>query len=183
MKHVLREPVLHFILISAAIFLIYELVGDDENNDSQATINISAAEIEQLKEQWLQQSGEEAGEEVMRALIDSDDGVRGVRFDDDSEVIADHVAERNTPIVQRAVDAGLVNRPPPKPNATFGFFLSVSTNDLDSPSAAGSRSSATALPWSPSRKAAIAAWLSAASAITGASSSAGNNPRATETRV
>ncbi len=71
MNRLLREPLLHFLLISVFIFALYELVAEDEIGERGLSIDIKAADIQQLREQWLQQSGEEASEQVLDTLVDS----------------------------------------------------------------------------------------------------------------
>ena len=67
----LHEPLLHFLLISVCIFAFYELVAPDDTGETGLNIDITAADIQQLEEQWLQQSGEEASQEVLNTLVDS----------------------------------------------------------------------------------------------------------------
>lgn len=48
---VLREPLLHFFVLGAGIFLLFGLVGDPDEDKSQV-IKVSAARIERLVEGW-----------------------------------------------------------------------------------------------------------------------------------
>ena len=49
MKKVLREPLLHFLLIGVALFVIYGLVDDRMSGDTDNKVVVSAGRIEQLE--------------------------------------------------------------------------------------------------------------------------------------
>ena len=59
MNRLLREPFLHFLLLGALIFLYYELSGSEEGEAASTLINVTAEDIELLRQQWRKQHGEE----------------------------------------------------------------------------------------------------------------------------
>ncbi len=71
LNNLLREPLLHFLIIGVLLFGFYELASDDEHAAFTNTINISASDIEQLREQWRLQNGGAADEETLDELIKS----------------------------------------------------------------------------------------------------------------
>lgn len=52
---ILREPLLHFLLIGAALFFIFDQVGDPVENDNR--IVISQADLDTLASDWLRRTG------------------------------------------------------------------------------------------------------------------------------
>ena len=54
MKHFLREPILHFLIIGAMLFGAYSFINRDVDEERQAVI-ISAADVSWLKETWARQ--------------------------------------------------------------------------------------------------------------------------------
>lgn len=62
---------MHFLLIGVVIFALYELTAGETSYQDGSVINIERSDIEQLGEQWLQQSGSEADEETLARLVDN----------------------------------------------------------------------------------------------------------------
>ena len=48
----LREPLFHFLLIGAAIYVVYGMLDPAAEDDNAATITVSQEEIESITEQW-----------------------------------------------------------------------------------------------------------------------------------
>ena len=71
MSRLLREPFLHFLLLGALIFLYYELSGSEEVEAASTLINVTAEDIDLLRQQWRKQHGEEANAETMQELLES----------------------------------------------------------------------------------------------------------------
>jgi peptidyl-prolyl cis-trans isomerase C len=69
--YLLREPLVHFLLIGIAIFALYELNSDEGADPSSSIINIDRRDIDELREQWLQQTGSEAEADTLQKLIDA----------------------------------------------------------------------------------------------------------------
>jgi len=70
-KHLLREPLLHFLLIGAALFGLYEVTGADKEADFSNAIHITAGDIKLLRESWLEQNGSAPDKNTLDQLIDS----------------------------------------------------------------------------------------------------------------
>ena len=70
MNRLLREPFLHFLILGALIFLFYEFTGSPEEA-ADSLIEVTADDIQLLREQWLKQHGEEANAETLKELVDS----------------------------------------------------------------------------------------------------------------
>ena len=70
---ILREPLLHFLILGALIFGLYFWVGGGSTNpeSSQKQIEISAGTVENLKATWKLQWGREPNEEQLEKLMDS----------------------------------------------------------------------------------------------------------------
>lgn len=68
MKHLLREPLLHFLVIGAMLFGAYSFINRDVNEKPQAII-ISAADISWLKETWARQWVRPPTDLELRGLI------------------------------------------------------------------------------------------------------------------
>ena len=67
----LREPFVHFILIGALLFFLYEFTAVTTDPTSDSVIQISSADINQLGEQWLSQNGSEPDKNTLNELIES----------------------------------------------------------------------------------------------------------------
>lgn len=66
----LREPFIHFLVLGAMLFGLYELTGSGSAAVSSSSIKISAAEIDALREAWSGQGGGVLDAETLDALID-----------------------------------------------------------------------------------------------------------------
>ncbi|KGJ87354.1 peptidyl-prolyl cis-trans isomerase [Colwellia psychrerythraea] len=69
MKTFLKEPLLHFLLLGAALFYFYALVNDNQANDNE--ISISAAKIVQLKYSFEKTRQRQPSEEELAALVNN----------------------------------------------------------------------------------------------------------------
>lgn len=67
---VLREPLVHFLLIGAAIFGLFSLMSGSEEAGSQARIVIPRAEIEQLASIWEQRWRRQPTPEELAGLVE-----------------------------------------------------------------------------------------------------------------
>ena len=69
MKTLLKEPLLHFLLLGAALFYFYSLVNDNQTNDNEITL--SAAKIVQLKYNFEKTRQRQPTEEELAALVNN----------------------------------------------------------------------------------------------------------------
>ena len=69
MKTLLKEPLLHFLLLGAALFYFYSLVNDNQANDNEITL--SAAKIVQLKYSFEKTRQRPPSEEELNALVNN----------------------------------------------------------------------------------------------------------------
>ena len=67
MKTLLKEPLLHFLLLGAALFYFYSLVGDNQTSDNEITI--SATKIGQLKYSFEKTRQRQPSQEELDALV------------------------------------------------------------------------------------------------------------------
>lgn len=70
MKKILREPLLHFLLIGAALFVVFGLVNDRTFSDADTRIVVSAGRIEQLSIIFAKTWQRPATPEELRGLVD-----------------------------------------------------------------------------------------------------------------
>ena len=75
MKKLSREPLLHFLLIGVALFLVYDWVADDERNDFASVetgqqIVVSAGRIEQLANVFAKTWQRPPNKDELQGLID-----------------------------------------------------------------------------------------------------------------
>lgn len=68
MKRLIREPLVHFILIAIAIFIAYGVVADRRENDAQ-TIVVTASDIDRMAALFTSEAGALPSEQDMRAMI------------------------------------------------------------------------------------------------------------------
>jgi hypothetical protein len=52
LKQLLEEPLLHFLLIGACIYLLYGMYANDADNTDARVITVSARDIQSLQDQW-----------------------------------------------------------------------------------------------------------------------------------
>lgn len=67
--NLLREPLVHFLIIGAALFGLYAVTADDKDTEA---ITISAGDIERLRAKWLGQSDSAAATKILNGLIESE---------------------------------------------------------------------------------------------------------------
>jgi len=66
-----REPLVHFLLIGAALFLLSALVGGDGATSGEETITVGADDIEWLKSAWARQWRRPPTERELQGLVDN----------------------------------------------------------------------------------------------------------------
>lgn len=70
MKKLIKEPLVHFLLIGAALFLIYDRVNDGEMEDAGAQIVVSPGRVEQLARVFAKTWQRPPTREELQGLID-----------------------------------------------------------------------------------------------------------------
>jgi hypothetical protein len=65
----IREPLLHFLLIGAAFFLLYETFSGPQSEDTGKTIVVSAAEIQWMQTSWQKRWNRAPTEKELDGLI------------------------------------------------------------------------------------------------------------------
>ena len=65
----LREPLLHFLLIGAAIYVLYGAVAEPVPEDDDKTIVVSAGEVEWMRTSWQKRWNRPATPEEFDGLI------------------------------------------------------------------------------------------------------------------
>ncbi len=71
MQKVYKEPLFHFLIIGALIFVLFSVVNKDEIDVSANKIVVTAAEIERLSENWSRKWNRPPTETELKGLIDS----------------------------------------------------------------------------------------------------------------
>jgi hypothetical protein len=71
MKKWCKEPLLHFLVIGALIFVLFSIVNKDEDTLSDNKIVVTAAEIERLSVNWSKKWNRPPTEAELRGLVDS----------------------------------------------------------------------------------------------------------------
>ena len=71
MKKFYKEPLLHFLIIGALIFVLFSIVNKDEDIVSGNKIVVSSAEIERLSDNWSKKWNRPPTETELRGLVDS----------------------------------------------------------------------------------------------------------------
>ena len=69
MFRILREPLLHFLLIGFSLFYIYSNINNEVVVDD-TQINISTQDIAKMEKYWIDRTGEAANPEELKKLID-----------------------------------------------------------------------------------------------------------------
>jgi peptidyl-prolyl cis-trans isomerase C len=69
MKKVLREPLLHFLIIGVILFVFWGFWGDNAGSDGEQII-VGSARIEQIKDAWKKQWRREPTEKELESLIE-----------------------------------------------------------------------------------------------------------------
>ena len=68
MKRLIREPLVHFVLIAVAIFAAYGWLSDRKTNDEQ-TIRVTSSDIDRMAALFTTEAGGLPSEQDMRAMI------------------------------------------------------------------------------------------------------------------
>ena len=71
MKKWHKEPLLHFLIIGAMIFVVFSVVNRDEITVSDNKIIVSTAEIERLSANWSKKWNRPPTESELKGLVDS----------------------------------------------------------------------------------------------------------------
>jgi hypothetical protein len=71
MKKWHKEPLLHFLIIGAAIFVVFSVVNRDELSVSDNRIIVTAAEVERLSANWSKKWNRPPTETELKGLVDS----------------------------------------------------------------------------------------------------------------
>jgi peptidyl-prolyl cis-trans isomerase C len=68
MKKLFKEPLLHFLIIGLAMFIVFDLLNDDiTNNDKEILVTLSQADL--LFFQWATQNGRPPNQQERDGLI------------------------------------------------------------------------------------------------------------------
>ena len=115
MKKWLKEPLLHFLVIGALIFVVFSMVNKEEAQDDGKKIVVSAGDIERLSANWEKTRNRLPTEKELQGLVDSyireevyyrealalgldqDDTVLRRRLMQKMEFLSNDLAELNTP--------------------------------------------------------------------------------------
>jgi hypothetical protein len=115
MKKWLKEPLLHFLVIGALIFIVFSAVNEQEIRVDEKKIVVSTGDIERLTAKWLKSRNRSPTESELKGLIDSyireevyyrealalgldqDDTVLRRRLMQKMEFLSQDIAELNTP--------------------------------------------------------------------------------------
>lgn len=71
MKKIYKEPLLHFLIIGALIFVLFAILSEEENNPGGNKIIVSTADIERLSYNWSKKWNRLPTEPELRGLIDA----------------------------------------------------------------------------------------------------------------
>jgi hypothetical protein len=71
MKKVVKEPLLHFLVIGALVFFVFSLVNKDEVNLDDKKIVVSAGDIERLSANWSKKWNRQPTEDELKGLVNS----------------------------------------------------------------------------------------------------------------
>jgi peptidyl-prolyl cis-trans isomerase C len=69
LKRLIREPLLHFLLIGGAIYALYGIRGGGDDNSSENTITVTSGEIQSLADQWSRVWSRPPTNEEMKGII------------------------------------------------------------------------------------------------------------------
>jgi hypothetical protein len=115
MKKLYKEPLLHFLIIGALIFVLFSIVNKEESIVSENKIVVSIAEIERLSDNWSKKWNRPPTERELMGLVDSyvkeevyyrealalgldqDDTILRRRLMQKMEFLSNDLAELNTP--------------------------------------------------------------------------------------
>jgi hypothetical protein len=71
MIKIYKEPLFHFLIIGALIFVLFAIAGEEENNPGGNKIIVSTAEIERLSATWSKKWNRPPTETELKGLVDS----------------------------------------------------------------------------------------------------------------
>ncbi|MCK5138672.1 MAG: peptidyl-prolyl cis-trans isomerase, partial [Thermodesulfovibrionia bacterium] len=71
MKKWYKEPLFHFLIIGALIFVVFSILNKEEDTVSGNKIVVSTAEIERLSDNWSKKWNRPPTETELRGLVDS----------------------------------------------------------------------------------------------------------------
>lgn len=71
MKKILKEPLLHFLVIGALIFIIFSVINKEEVNLDGKKIVVSAGDIERLSANWAKKRNRPPTEQELKGLVES----------------------------------------------------------------------------------------------------------------
>lgn len=110
LRKLLRDPLLHFLLIGAALFGLYALLNRDKVDPTSTRINVTAADVERLKAAWVTQWKRPPSEAELNNLIQ--DHIReevlyrealALGLERDDEIVRRRLALKASFLVQDAV--------------------------------------------------------------------------------
>lgn len=123
LKHYLREPLLHFLLIGASVYGLYAAVGS-ENTDDERRVTVTAQEITVIADQFVQAWGRPATVGELDNLVRNHADVQVLY----REALAmgldkgDQVIERRLAQKLEFLAAGLTTPPEPDEQELLTFF-------------------------------------------------------------
>jgi len=71
MKKICREPLLHFLIIGALIFILFSIINEEEDTLSGNKIVVTAADIERLSDNWSKKRNRPPTETELKGLVES----------------------------------------------------------------------------------------------------------------
>ena len=71
MKHLLKEPLLHFLIIGAMIFVVFSVVNKEENSLDGNRIVVSTGDIQRLSDNWSKKWNRPPTEQELNGLVES----------------------------------------------------------------------------------------------------------------
>ncbi len=71
MKKLHKEPLLHFLIIGALIFVVFSIVNKEEASVSGNKIVVSSTEIERLSDTWSKKMNRPPTETELKGLIEA----------------------------------------------------------------------------------------------------------------
>ena len=71
MKKWLKEPLVHFMVIGALIFVVFSVVNNEESTIDDNRIVVSAGDIERLSANWSQKWNRPPTETELKGLVES----------------------------------------------------------------------------------------------------------------
>lgn len=69
LSKLLREPLVHFLLLSAGIYVLYGWLGEEDSGEDEYKITVSSADIQALSDQWTRLWQRPPTEEELRGVV------------------------------------------------------------------------------------------------------------------